>query len=97
MKKPRVYYKKGYLIEFVDGTFKLVNKAIKVSYEIKDIDGTPQTLPFNMDYFIYNSPRTKYGTIPATSIKDCFEIKYQVKEGIYHLFDATGKEFMRLT
>lgn len=87
------YYKKGYLIEFLDGTFKLVSKMKRVSYEVVSIEDTPQIIHFNSDYFIYSSLWTKYGTIPAVSIKEFYEVKWQQKGDKTYVYDLKGKEF----
>lgn len=89
----KIYYKKGYLIKFRDGTFKLVNKMRRASYEVVSMNDTPQIIHFNTDYFIYSSPQTKYGTIPVNSIQEFFEVKWLKKEASTHIYTIDGKEF----
>ena len=64
----RVYYKKGYLIDFNDGGKKLVIKATRVSYEMIKVENQTIPLQFNTDYIIYSSLMVKYGVIPINSI-----------------------------
>ena len=93
MPPKKTYYKKGYLIEFMDGSFKLVTTMTRVSYEHVKVEREASTMAFNTDYMMYSSPKTKYGLIPVHAIKDSYEIKWLKVVNSYEIYDLTGNCF----
>lgn len=98
---------KGFIIEFLDGTKKLVTKTQMVSSENRITEGKMiseneviankvEVVPFNSDYMVYSSPKTKYGLIPSQNIKDLYEVKWIKNGGVYQIFDFKNQQLMVL-
>lgn len=98
----KIYYRKGYLIEFLDGTRKLVKTIQRGSYEYvaSEVDaegGTPTKYDisnFNTDYIVYTSHVTKYGLIPIHSIKELYEVKFRMVGNEINVFDLKDNQIM---
>lgn len=96
------YYRKGYLIQFLDGTRKLVKTIQRGSYEYvaSEVDAELGTTlkydisNFNTDYIVYTSHQTKYGLIPIHSIKELYEVKFRMVGNVINVYDLKGNQIM---
>lgn len=103
MKRDR--YEKGFIVEFLDGTRKLIKNNQLVSYQmvpIPDPDNPmvakdTRLIQYNQDYIIYSSPQIKYGMIPTSGIKDLYQVKYRRLGDRIRVFDAQGKDLFDLS
>lgn len=98
-------YEKGFIVEFIDGTKKLIRNNQLRSYEIVPIPDPDNSLkvvehrlvPYNQDYILYTSPQTKYGMVPTSNIKDLYQVKYKKIKTILKIFDAKGNHLFDLS
>ncbi len=105
MSKKRERYEKGSIIEFLDGTVKLIKTSFLKSYEVVPIPDpdNPSAVrdyrinPYNQDYVMYKSHEIKDGMIPATSIKEMYEVKYRRIGNVTHVYNRQMKEIFTLS
>ncbi len=103
MKQKRDRYEKGSVVEFLDGTRRLIKKSHLSSYDIvpiPDPDNPAKVLeykhsPYNQDYIIYSSREVKNGMIPSNSIKEIYEVRFKKIGDETVVYNNLGKEIFR--
>lgn len=105
MKKKRDRYEKGSIIEFNDGTIRLIKSSFLKSYEVVPIPDpeNPKAVQeykvsqYNQDYVMYKSHDIKDGMIPSSSIKEMYEVKFKRIGNVTHVYNKQMKEIFTLS